>query len=356
MGSVFKLKSGKWAIRFDVPGEGRGQKQVGGFGKKSDAEKELTKIEADILNGKYFKTTNIVLSDFMETRLADHVKPNLAPKTYQFYKNLFTNHIKDYFAGVKLADLKANKIEAFYRHLRDQGALGPNSIHHCHRTLRAALNCAVRWDYINTSPMVRVNPPKTEKTEAKYWDVDTIPSGIKLFDGTTISFHVQIALLTGLRLGEICALHEDVIDFKKDEIHIVATAQRVTGQGIIFKDPKSEESSATLPMTDDVRQILKNHLLDIKKNQIRNADIYLKEYKGYLSVFEDGSFMEPNYVSGLFRKTLGGQSEIPRIRFHDLRHSCASWLIHNGVDMKSIHEILRHSDFSTTANTYSPLH
>ncbi|MGI6751120.1 MAG: tyrosine-type recombinase/integrase [Anaerovoracaceae bacterium] len=353
MGSVFKLKGGKWAIRFDVPGEGRKQKQIGGFLKKAEAEKELIRIEADILNGRYFKLSDISVSDFMELWLADHVKPNLAPKTYIFYKALFEKHIREYFSQIKLSDLKANKIEAFYRHLRENSTLGTNSIHHCHKTLRASLGCAARWDYINVSPMTKVTPPKTEKTNAKYWDPDIIPMSIRLFENSLISFHVQLALLTGLRVGEICALHKDNIDFKKSEIHIVGTAQRVTGQGIIFKNPKTEESASILPMTDDVHRILKSRLLDIKKNKIRNADIYKKEYDGYLSVFADGSFMEPNYVSGQFRKILNSQTDIPRIRFHDLRHSCASWLIYNGVDLKSIQEILRHSDFATTANTYS---
>lgn len=355
MGTVFKLTSGKWAIRFNVPAAdgSRDQKQIGGFAKKSEAEKELIKLEAEILNGQYFRVANITVSAFLQIWLDDHVKPNLAPKSYLFYKNLFKTHISEYFTKTKLVDLRANQIEAFYLHLRTHSKLNTNSIHHCHKTLRTALNHAVKWDYIKDSPMRKVTPPKTQKSSVQYWDPDMIEDGLRLFEETPIGFHVRLALLTGLRQGEICALHVRNLDFKTGEIHIEETAQRITNLGIIFKPPKTASSMSTLPMTDEVRQILKERILKIKKDKVLHADIYNKDYEGYLSVWEDGSFVEPDYVSRTFRNILKRQSTVKQIRFHDLRHSCASWLITNGVDLKIIQEILRHSDFRLTANTYS---
>lgn len=355
MGTVRKLASGKWAIRFDAPSPdgSRTQKQIGGFIKKSEAEKELIRLEAEILNGQYFRAAHITVSDFLQIWLNDHVKKNLAPKSQRFYQTLYSNHLKDYFAKVQLVDLRANQVETLYANLKEEGSLGPNSIHHCHKALRAALNYAVRWGYIKESPMSKVTPPKQKKATMRYWEPDAIKQALNLFVGTPIEFHVRIALLTGLRSGEICALHEKNLDFKNGEIHIEKTAQRDPGQGIIFKDPKTDESMATLPMTDEVRNLLKERMLQNKRNRIRYADIYRKEFTGYLSVWEDGSFIEPDYVGKTFHKILARQNQVDVIRFHDLRHSCASWLIQNGVDLKTIQEILRHSDYRLTANTYS---
>lgn len=353
MGSVFKLKSGKWAIRFDVPGESREQKQIGGFNKKSEADKALVKIEADIINDQYFRSANIYVSAFMEIWLRDYVLPNLSHKTYEFYNGLFENHIRAYFLKIMLTALKPNQIEFFYRELKAAGKLSDATIHHIHKTLRTALNHAVRWGYVKVSPMNRVVAPKFEKPTVKYWTSDEIGEALKLFTDSPIEFHVKIALLTGLRIGEICALNENYINFNNHTFTVAKTAQRKKGEGIIFVDPKTEASKDILPMTEEVRVLFRERILENKKNRVKNLDIYNNEHLGYLSVRQDGSLINPGYVGSVFRKILQSQKDIPYIRFHDLRHSCASWLLYNGVDLKSIQEVLRHADFSTTANTYS---
>jgi integrase len=355
MGHVFKLRSGKWAVRFDVPEHDgkRQQKQIGGFALKSDAERELVRLEAEILDGQYHRASDISVSEFMRIWLRDYVESNLAFKTQEFYSGLFRNHIEGHFERIQISKLRANQVEAFYRQLAKSGKLSDTSIHHCHKVLRTALNHAVRWGYIKSSPMSRVIAPKMPQASIQYWEADTISDALELFSGSAIEFHVQIALLTGLRIGEICALNEKSLDFDQGILHITHTAQRVTGKGIVFKEPKTKASKSLLPMTDSVSSILRQRIHSIKTNRIRYANIYDNQYRGYLSVREDGSFMTPSYVSGVFRETLQSQEEIPHIRFHDLRHSCASWLLYNGVDLKTIQEVLRHADFSTTANTYS---
>lgn len=362
MGRVFKQKSGKWAIRFDLPEENgaRKQKQIGGFSKKSEAEKELIKLEADLLQGTYFSGNNLMFNQFMEIWLSNYVLENCSERTHTFYSNLYEFKVKEYFKRIALTDLKASTVDAFYSHLRKEKShndqkkeISATYIHHYHKCLRAALNIAVRWGYLKESPMKRVTPPKLEKKLPAYWDAETIPIALKVFEGTTIEWHVKMALLTGLREGELCALNQSNINLNAGTMDVIETVYRNRSGELTFKPPKTESSMSTLPITGEVMMLIKEKLLDIKKNQLYFGQKYQHDHDGYLSVWEDGKFMQPSYLSHKFHEILAKQDHVPAIRFHDLRHSCASWLIASGVDLKIVQEILRHSDFSLTANTYS---
>lgn len=355
MGSVYKQKSGKYAIRFDIPDDGgkRKQKQVGGFSRKKEAENELKKIESEILSGNFFSQSDVSVCGFMEIWLNNHVRLNLAPATIEFYSGLFDRRVKEYFKNVRLSDLKPSHIDGFYGYLKKNTNLCNNSICHYHRMLRAALNMAVKWGYIQISPMIRATAPKHDKIEMKYWNEDEILAAVKLFKGSVIEWHVKMALLTGLREGEIAAININNVDYKNGTFMISETAQRINGHGVIFKAPKTEKSKSLMPLTAETERLIRQRELYVKLNKLRLGDKYNYDYDGYLSVHPDGSFFEPRYVWKKFHEVLLSQDQVPVIRFHDLRHSCATWLLSQGVDLKTIQEILRHADFSTTANTYS---
>jgi integrase len=358
-GSFLKVR-GKWAIRFDVyEGGVRKQRQVGGFRTKPEAEKALAAIVTDKDRGQYFQAKNVSLSEFLALWMEDYVRPNLAPKTVVFYESLVRVHIQDYFRKVALSDLRPIMIEKFYNHLRKNTDLSPNTIHHIHKTLKSALNHAKRWEYIKTNPMENVIAPQQQKAVIRYWDPGIIPAALKLFEGSEIEWHVKLALATGLRLGEICALKVTDLNFREKTFRVSETAQRITGKGIIYKKPKTDDSMAPLPMTPHIEALFSERLLWKKKNRLFFGERY--ERSDYLAVFADGRAMEPTYVYHTFQKVLhrqkvtGGSktTKVPVIAFHGLRHSCASYLISQGVPMKVVQMILRHSDFKVTANTYS---
>lgn len=362
MGSIKQEDSGLWSIRYDLPTVkgGRKQKKEGGYRTKPMAAAELKKREADVLRGKLFYGGDVTLYEFADIWTERYIEKKLAPKTVKFYRTLVKNYIKPYFKKTKLSELRGDAIEEFYNYLAENTGLSPNSIHHVHKTLRALLNRAVRWGYIHTSPMVNVDPPGQTKTIIQYWEPDDIKENLKLFKGTQIEWHVNVALLTGLRLGEVCALNENTIDFKNNKFAIMETAQRQTGKGIIFKIPKTEASMADMPLTAETSRLLKARIIEIKNNRIKNADIYNKDYIGYLSVWEDGHIMDPTFISSLFTKIISDynknedhKDKVKVITFHGLRHSCASWLISKGVDLKTVQAILRHSNYAITADTYA---
>ncbi len=352
-GSFLKVR-GKWAIRFDIFENGvRKQKQIGGFSTKTEASAALSTINTELEKDLYKSPIKVTLSEFIDIWLADYVKPTLAPQTYHFYQTICRLYIKKHLGHIRLMDIRSHMVERFYGTLKSEDGLSTAYLRHTHTTFRALMNCAVKWDYIRESPLKKVTAPPKSQPQIRYWDPDIIPEALKLFPGTNVEWYVRVALATGLREGEICALKEENMNFQNKTFKVTETAQRLRGKGMICKVPKTKESMSTLPMTPYVESLFKEKIHEMKENRILNANIYDKKFIGYLSVWPDGRLIDPNYISEQFRKVVKNQTKVPVITFHGLRHSCASWLLHNGVDMKTVQEILRHSDFRITANTYS---
>lgn len=345
MGSIIKKKTG-WAIRFDMPEstkENRKQKQISGFKTKNDAQRALNDIEFKINNNNYRAESNMTVSEFYNLWFKDHVA-NLAPKTNEFYSRIIKLYIDPYIGHVQLNQLRPNDIQALYKTIDTTNA---NRVK-IHKTLKASLNLAYKWDYVDKKIMDKIIAPKATKKEMKYWKPNEIKIALENFKDTNIFFHVNVALNLGLRLGEICALTFEDVDYKNKVLSVSKTLQ-VIGKDIIIKPPKTEKGNRKIPLTNNMMAFFKQEMAKRKENYP-----YYKsnDYMGYFSVFEDGSIKNDKYVSRSFHKLLLGM-DLPMIRFHDQRHSCASWLIYNDVDLKVIQEILGHASFDITANTYS---
>lgn len=352
MGSVFKLKN-SWGIRYEEPGsdrKNRKRKQISGFQTQALAKKALTQIENKIYNNDYSTKDNISLNDFFDIWLKDHVQINLAPKTYLYYSGLFNNYISKHLGNVALKNLKANQINAFYRKLKNNG-ISDDIVFKCHKSLRACLNMAYKWDYADKKIMDKVTSPKEPKKSVQFWEPAMIKNALEILKDSSVYFHIYVALHLGLRLGEVCALTSSDIDFNKKILTVSKTLQYIKGK-VIVKTPKTETSKRDIPLTDNMLKFFKKELSHIKENQVFMGSKYNKEFLNYFSVFDDGNIKTDSYVTKRFNKDIK-KTDLPLIRFHDLRHSCASWLLYNDVDLKVIQEILGHASFSTTADLYS---
>ena len=176
--------------------------------------------------------------------------------------------------------------------------------------------------------------------------------------GDTLELIILITAFYGLRRSEVLGLQWNSFDFKNKTITIKHTITITNIDGnrkIEGKDrTKNKSSYRTLPLFDDIA----NMLLDVKEKQgaFKKAfgNSYNKEYLNYVFVKPDGNIVRPDYVTEHF-STLLKKNNMKHIRFHDLRHSCASLLLAKGIPMKSIQEWLGHSNFSTTANLYAHL-
>ena len=327
-------------------------------GNKKKAEAMLTDIRCNfkIPRGNELND-DMLFSDYLEVWLTI-VKSTVAVTTYSSYCSMVRNIIAPFFRekNITLQDLKAKDIQEFY--LQQLDRVKATSVIHYHANIHKALKYAVKIDLIDSNPADKVERPKKEKFVANYYKSEDINKLLEVSKGTHLEIPVLLAAFYGLRRSEVIGLKWDAIDFENNTIVIKHTVTKAIIDGrretIISDTTKTKSSRRSLPLVDFVKQ----RLLLLQQEQERNRYLcgrcYNNEYDGYLCVNEIGDIISPDYVSKAFKQLLR-RNNLKEIRFHDLRHSCASMLLANGVPMKQIQEWLGHSDYSTTANYYAHL-
>jgi len=299
----------------------------------------------------------ILFADYM-LKWLEIEKGTIQITTYSSYQGMITGVIAPYFreTGVKLTELKAVDLQEFYTmQLRRVKA---NSVIHYHANIHKALKYAVKIDLIPTNPADKVERPKKDVFRGSYYSSEEITALIAAARGTRLEIPVLLGSFYGLRRSEVLGLKWSAIDFEANtlEVRHIVTQTTVDGKKLLVRADRAKNKSSlrTLPLVPMIR----DRLLEIKAQQQVYRKLcgkcYNTDYLDYLCVDEVGNLIRPNYVSEQFPKLLEANG-MRHIRFHDLRHSCASLLLANNVPMKQIQEWLGHSDFSTTANIYAHL-
>ena len=326
-------------------------------GNKKRAEQLLMEERKRYSQPTKSKDDDILFADFMEQWL-DVVKGSITTVTYSSYANMVKVIIAPYFRekNITLKGLQAKDIQDFYQEQLNR--VKASTVIHYHANIHKALKYAVKLELISNNPADRVERPKQEKFQGSFYSSEELNDLFDAVAGTRLELAVLLGVFYGLRRNEIVGLKWDAIDFKKNTITInhTVTSCNLDGKCVVLaKDTtKTKSSRRTLPLVPFFR----DKLLNIKSQQEANKKLcgrsYNKDYLDYIYVDEIGDRIKPNYITGQFPKLLEKQG-FRRIRFHDLRHSCASLLLASGVPMKNIQEWLGHSDFSTTANIYAHL-
>ena len=316
-----------------------------------EARRNFNPEEPKIMNG------DIMFADFMEQWL-DIIKSSVAVPTFASYSTSVKRIIAPYFREkeITLKNLTAKDIQEFY--LKELERVSASSVIHYHANIHKALKYAVKIDLIDVNPADKVERPKKDRFVGSFYDADEVNALFAASKGSKLELPILFGAFYGLRRSEAIGLKWDAIDFEHDTITIrhTVTSCDLDGKRILVASDttKTKSSMRTLPLVPFVRE----QLLALREEQKENRRLcgrsYNKEYLDYVCVNEIGDLIKPHYVTESFPKLLKANGFRP-IRFHDLRHSCASLLLANGVSMKQIQEWLGHSDFSTTANIYAHL-
>lgn len=324
-------------------------------GNKKRAEQMLMEERRKYANAK--TGDDVLFADFMEQWL-EIVKSTVSLPTYSSYVNAVKSIIAPYFRKKKilLRDLQAHDIQMFYQEQLQR--VKASSVIHYHANIHKALKYAVKNDMIPSNPADKVERPKQDKFYGNFYDRDELNKLFEAVAGTKLELPVLLGAFYGLRRSEIVGLKWSAIDFEQNTITISHTVTSCNLDGkcvIVAKDTtKTKSSRRTLPLVPYFHE----KLLAVKAQQERNQKLcgrsYNREFLEYICVDDIGDRFKPNYITSQFPKLLE-RNGFRKIRFHDLRHSCASLLLASGVPMKHIQEWLGHSDFSTTANIYAHL-
>ena len=305
--------------------------------------------------------TEYTFTEFFKVWL-ESIKPTVAETTFAGYEHTshrIISYFDRVFPDIKLSELKAMELQQFYNDKYNSGLTG-NTIKHYHANIHKALKYAVKMDLLNSNPADKVELPKIEKFKANFYNKEELDKLFEAFKGDRLELVVNIAAYYGLRRSEVLGLKWDVIDFDNKTIKICRkiTSQHGVGTGheeIRVEDElKTEASVRTLPLIPHIEKMLKQRrFLEIHYSKLLKSG-FDRTYDGFGCRDNYGKLITPNFVSQHFRIVIENHN-LKLLRFHDLRHSCASLLLANGVSMKAIQEWLGHSTFNVTANFYSHL-
>ncbi len=338
-------------------------------GTKKDAEVELAKFVTEVQNGLIIDGKSLKFSEFTEIWKRDYGSKELAPSTYKRYCRMLETRLLPYFGHFYINKIKPTDIMKFYDLLEKDTQLvrkkgnngsktkkplsGKTILEH-HRLLRAMLHKAVYWQLIVANPAERVQPPKARKPKRKSYDDEQtkiLLENLELLPSEDTKYKVAIILtvFTGVRLGELMGLEWTDVDFKNGIISINRSSQYLSDMGVFTKVPKTESSIREIAIPEFIISLLEEYKLWYEEQKSIYGELWTDSDR--LFVQADGKPMHPSTISKWFVKYVG-QIGLPVINFHGLRHTNASLLVAQNIDIAVISARLGHAQISTTLDFY----
>ena len=338
-------------------------------GTKKDAEVELAKFVTEVQNGLVIDGKSLKFSEFTEIWKRDYGSKELAPSTYKRYCRMLETRLLPYFGHFYINKIKPTDIMKFYDLLEKDTQLvrkkgnngsktkkplsGKTILEH-HRLLRAMLHKAVYWQLIVANPAERVQPPKARKPKRRSYDDEQtkiLLENLELLSSKDTKYKVAIILtvFTGVRLGELMGLEWQDVDFKNGIISINRSSQYLADMGVFTKVPKTESSIREIAIPEFIISLLEEYKLWYEEQKSIYGELWTNSDR--LFVQADGKPMHPSTISKWFVKYVG-QIGLPVINFHGLRHTNASLLVAQNIDIAVISARLGHAQISTTLDFY----
>lgn len=293
-----------------------------------------------------------------EDKISDFEHP-IDEVTKQGYDTLMKNHVYPYFRekGFRLCEITKDNLQEYISEkakngkLNGKGGLAPRSLKLIKNIVNQTLQFCVAEGMIPSNPCQFVKLPACQRYEAKFYTKSQIDELLEKIKSEPLYPLIRLTALYGLRRSEALGLCWDCVNFEAETITIRRTVSKVTT--VVAKGKtKNNSSRRSFPMTPDIKQLL----LELQTQQEKDKKFFGKEYHDcdYVFRWPDGRPFSPDYVSDKFPRLLKANN-MPKIRFHELRHSAASNLLSMGFSLKDVQEWLGHSDIKTTANIYGHL-
>ena len=368
MTGTLRVKNGKYYCVLDYRDENGARKRkwintkLDVKGNKKKATEILNKIILEYENKtdlEKSKSNNIFFTDYMLQWL-EKKKNKVEITTWDGYYNTVVKHLVPYFEPLKLSlnDLKPKHVVDYYEYKfssgrkdHKKGGLSMGSLKKHSVILKNILNNAFLEELINRNPALKIPLPKKENEESrcKFLNAKEANDLLKIFKEHRLQPLIYMTLYYGLRRSEVLGLKWSAVDFKNNTVEIKHTV--VKNSTIVAKDKtKTAAGKRKYVLLPEIKEVLQN----LKEETQQNKKIFGKSYikSDYIFTWNDGHLYRPEYITREFQKVLA-KNNFPKMRFHDLRHSCASILYDKGWEIKDIQTWLGHADIQTTANIYT---
>lgn len=320
-----------------------------GFKTKQEAQKAMLELEQSLTTGTYIQPNKVLYKDYLLNQFLEDKVTKVKKQTLNTYRWIVEKHIIPAIGYVELTKLTPMMIQGLYTKLTKEQALSDENIQKVHTLINDSLKKAERWRLIARNPAALVDRPTAVKKEITVWNVEEVRRFLK-YAKKSGRYYIAflLALTTGMRQGEILGLRWKDVDFENGCVRITQTLSSDGKELLPYTKTKS--GSRTIDLPEETIMELKEHWLFIRGE--KGAKVYKD-----LDLVVCTEFGTPTHKSNIRRvfKNIIKKADIPKIRFHDMRHTHATLLLLQGVNPKIVSERLGHADVRITLDTYSHL-
>jgi integrase len=291
----------------------------------------------------------VTVASFLESWL-EATKSTIRLKTYHRYESAVRVHLTPALGKLKLSDLRGDRLQRLYSE-KLAGGLSPRSVVHIHRILHRALAQGVRWGYCAVNVCELVDPPKVPRHEMQTFTLEHARAFLAAAEGDPLEALYVLALTTGMRQGELRGLKWADLDLDAATVQVRRTLGRIKGQGFVETEPKSRQSRRRIDLDDLAVRALRKHRTGQLEQRLTAGPLWSDS--DYVFCTAIGTPIEHGNLIRRSFEPLMKRAGVPRIRFHDLRHTFASLMLADEQHPKVVQEMLGHSQISLTLDTYS---
>jgi len=336
-----------WCADIELPRSVDGKRRrcrLSGFATRKEAEAAVARKQVELQHGVDIAPIKLTVSQLLE-RYINNRATECGERTIERYRELSKTYIEPQLGHIQVKKLSSLAIQELYA--RIGVTLSGRTVHHVHTLFKAAFGWAVRKDLIHRSPFVTVDAPNVRPREMRYLSADEAAALLDVVEATQWYGPLSVALATGARRGEICALKWSDVDLAAGTITVRASLTDAGGK-LKLKGTKTDRVRQ-FPLSAMAAAALKARRTEVAANRLRVGAAYKDD--GF--VFGDalGNPLVPDNLTTAFRY-YAEKASIKGATLHSLRHSAATWLLAAGTDIRNVQAILGHSVPSTTLNIY----
>lgn len=343
-GAIYRTKGGWWkaCANRGLTADGKRRRLYFSGKTKREVQDRLSAFHAQSVTGTFVEPSRTTISTFLNRWLEDSVQLSVRPTTLRSYRGIVKNHIVPRIGHVVLNQLTSQHIQWLYAELNRSG-VAPRLRELIHSVLRRALEQAVRFHQLLKNPCDSVDKPRVPKTTMKTFSREQVLAFLSAARGSRLLALYQVAVTVGLRQGELLALQWSDIDLEARCIYVRHTLLEYGGK-LELGEPKTERSRRRVDLPAFVAAGLREHRKRMMAEGHPGPWVFCDTSGG------------PLRKSNLTRRDFHPLVEaagLPRIRFHDLRHTAATLMLLAGIHPKVVQETLGHASISITLDLYS---